>query len=411
MHGEQDNRGKPKVVFRWLWAVFFFQGMTPGFWLPAMTNILKAEGLSAWVSLVFVVPPVCAMISPLIGGALADQRVAANRLYVWSSMIGAVVLAAAFWCLDVGLHPWWFVGLLGLYSLFSGPAWGLLTTVALTHLPSGERQFPLVRLGATIGWMVAGVMTSYLLAGDTSPKVGYASAVTRMIGAILGLGMPHTPPLGRASSWKSRLGLDAFRLMKQRDHCVFFVVTALFSVPLTAFYMYAPELLKVLGDGRSTATMTIAQLTEVLAMLLVGRVMMRYRVKTVLLWALGLSVLRFGMSAYAGASGSIAWHIGGIALHGMCYTFYFITAQVFLDRRVDPGMKGQAQGLLSLVSGGLGPLLGALVCGWLRNRLVDVNGNGWMEFWAVLAGMIAVCFGIFLIFYKGLGKRGAAEAT
>jgi MFS family permease len=155
--------------------------------------------------------------------------------------------------------------------------------------------------------------------------------------------------------------------------------------------------------------MTIAQLTEVLAMLLVGRVMMRYRVKTVLLWALGLSVLRFGMSAYAGASGSIAWHIGGIALHGMCYTFYFITAQVFLDRRVDPGMKGQAQGLLSLVSGGLGPLLGALVCGWLRNHLVDANGNGWMDFWAVLAGMIAVCFGIFLIFYKGLGKRSPTE--
>jgi len=408
VHGERENGGKPKVVFGWLWVVFFFQGMTPGFWLPAMTNILRAEGLSAWVSLVFVVPPVCAMISPLIGGALADQRIAANRLYIWSSMIGAGILAAAFWCLDVGLHPWWFVILLGVYSLFSGPAWGLLATVALTHLPSGERQFPLVRLGATLGWMVAGVMTSYLLSGDTSPKVGYASAVTRMMGAFMGFGMPHTPPLGVASSWKSRLGLDAFRLMKQRDHGVFFVVTALFSVPLTAFYMYAPELLKVLGDGRPTATMTIAQLTEVLAMLLVGRVLLRHRMKTVLLWALGLSAVRFGMSAYAGASGLIAWHIGGIALHGMCYTFYFITAQVFLDRRVDPGMRGQAQGLLSLVSGGFGPLVGALVCGWLRDYLVDAQGQGWQDFWGVLACMIAVCFLMFLIFYQGSCKQRSA---
>ena len=110
--------------------------------------------------------------------------------------------------------------------------------------------------------------------------------------------------------------------------------------------------------------MTIAQISEVVAMLLVGWVMTHMKVKVVLSWALGLSALRFLMSGYAGASGLIDWHIAGIALHGMCYTFYFITAQVFLDRRVEPGLKGQAQGLLSLVSSGLGPLVGALVCGW-----------------------------------------------
>jgi nucleoside transporter len=400
---------RPKV-FMWLWIVFFFQGMTPGFWLPALTNILKAQGLSSWVALVFVVPPVCAIVSPLIGGALADQRIAANRLYVWTSIVGAVVLFAAFACLNARMHPAFFVSLLGLYSLVSGPAWGLLSTIALTHLSKGEQQFPLVRLGATIGWMLAGVMTSYVLKADTSPVVGFASSITRLLGGLLGLMLPHTPPLGNGNSWKSRLGLDAFQLMKHRDHCVFFVVTALFSVPLSAFYMYAPELLKVLGDNKSTATMTIAQFTEVLGMLLVGRVMTKFRVKVVLLWALGLSVIRFALSGYAGASGLIGWHVAGIALHGMCYTFYFITAQVFLDRRVDPGLRGQAQGLLVLVSGGLGPLLGAVVCGWLRNHLVTADGQGWMEFWGVLAGMIAVCFGIFLQFYKGLGREKGEAA-
>ena len=409
VQGGQEIRCKPRAVFKWMWIVFFFQGMTPGFWLPALTNILEARGLSGWVALVFVVPPLCAAISPLIGGALADQRVAADRLYVGSSMIGAGLLLAAFGCLDAGLHPWYFVVLLGFYSLFSAPAWGLLTTIALTHLPEGERQFPLVRMGATVGWIVAGGMTSYLLHGDVSPKVGYASAAARLIGAVCGFMLPHTPPLGKASSWQSRLGLDAFQLMKQRDHCVFFVVTALFSVPLSAFYMYAPELLKVLGDQHSTATMTIAQFSEVAAMFLVGRVMLRFRVKTVLLWALGLSALRFGMSAYAGAQGLISWHIGGIALHGMCYTFYFITAQVFLDRRVDPGLKGQAQGLLALVSAGLGPLVGALLCGWLRTYCVTADGRGWMDFWAILSGIIGVCFTIFLFCYKGLRRRAEAD--
>ena len=393
------------MVFAVLWVVFFFHGMTPGFWLPALTNILRARGLGDWVAAVFVVPPVCALISPLIGGALADQRVAADRLYAWSSLISVVMLVAAFGSLDAGWHPAWFVGLLGMYSLFSGPSWGLLATISLTHLTHGERQFPLVRVGATLGWVAGGLMTSYLLHADTSPVAGYASAVARLLTVGVALLLPHTPPLGGGTSWKSRLGLDAFKLLKQRDQGVFFVVTALFSIPLAAFYMYGPEFLKVLGDPHPTGTMTTAQALEVASMFLIGPVMTRYRVKTVLLWALGLSVLRFAMSAHAGVTGSISWHIAGIALHGVCYTFYFITAQVFLDRRVDPGMKGQAQGLLAMVSGGAGPLLGALFCGWLRQQCVTADGHGWSSFWTILAVMIAGCWMIFALCYRGRGRQ------
>ena len=400
-------RSDPKVIFTVLWVVFFFQGMTPGFWVPALTNILRARGLGDWVPAVFVVPPICALISPLIGGALADQRVAADRLLAWSSVICSVVLVAAFACLDAGWHPAWFVGLLGLSSLFSGPTWGLLATISLTGLAHGERQFPLVRVGATLGWVGAGLMTSYVLHADSSPLAGYAAGFTRLLAGGLAFLLPHTPPLGRSTSWQSRLGLDAFSLMKQRDHCVFFVVTALFSIPLSAFYMYAPEFLSVLGDPHPTGTMTVAQILEVAGMLLLGSVMTRFRVKTVLLWALGLSVVRFGMSANAGISGAISWHIAGLALHGLCYTFYFITAQVFLDRRVDPGLKGQAQGLLAMVSGGLGPLIGALVCGWLRNECVTADGQGWTLFWGILAAMIAGCFAIFAVFYHGRGAQRA----
>lgn len=399
------NSQSPRAVFGWLWLVFFLQGMTLGFWLPALTNILKAEGLSAWVAISFLVQPFSALVSPLIGGALADQRVAANRLLCWSTFISAGAILAAFAALDARWNPWWFVGFLGLYSVFSGPTWGFLATISLTHLPQGEHQFPRVRLGATLGWMVAGVLTSYAFHADTTPVAGYAAAAVRLLGGGASLMLPHTPPLGFGKSWKSRLGFDAFSLMKQRDHLVFFVVTTLFSIPLTAFYMFAPEMLAVLGDRHSTATMTIAQVSEIVAMLLVGTVMLRFRVKTVLLWALGLSVVRFAMSAYAGVSGVVGWHIGGIALHGMCYTFYFITAQVFLDRRVEPGIRGQAQGLLSLVSSGVGPLLGAVVCGALRTQCIAADGSGWGAFWGILAGMIALCFVGFAVFYRGLGVK------
>ncbi len=372
--------------------------------MPALTNILTARGLSEWVTLAFVVPPLCALVSPLVGGALADQRFSANRLFVWSSFLASAALLAAFAVLEAGWNPWCFVVLLGMYSLFSGPSWGLLTTISMSHLEHGERKFPLVRVGATLGWVAAGLMTSFVLLADTSPVAGYASSVSRLASGLVGFMLPHTPPLGSGETWRSRIGLDAFKLLQQHDHRVFFGVTALFSIPLAAFYIYAPELLKVLGDAKPTATMTIAQITEIVAMLVVGSVMTKFSVKTVLLWALGLSALRFGMSAWAGASGLVGWHIGGIALHGMCYTFYFITAQVFMDRRVDPGMRGQAQGLLALVTSGLGPLVGAVVCGALRNHLVGNGLEGWASFWGVLSGMIAVCFIIFAMCYRGLGR-------
>lgn len=407
-HGSGD-RSESKSVFRWLWIVFFLQGMAPGFWMPALTNILKARGLESWVAMVFVVPPLCALISPLIGGALADQRIAANRLYAATSLLGAISLGIAFATLGAEWNPWWFVVFLGLYSLFSGPAWGLLTTVALTHLADGERRFPLVRLGATLGWMAGGLITSFVLQADTSPLAGGISAGVRLLATVAALMMPHTPPLGRGTSWQSRLGLDAFQLMKHRDHLVFFTVTTLYSIPLTAFYMYAPELLKVLGDTRPTGTMAVAQLTEVVAMLLVGSVIVRYSVKAVLLWSLGLSALRFGLSAWAGYNGMIGWHIAGIALHGVCYTFYFITAQIFMDRRVNPGLRGQAQGLLSLVTSGLGPLIGAMVCGALRQSLVRDGVHGWEQFWGTLAAIIAVCFAGFALFYRGLPKPQPQE--
>lgn len=395
-------------MFGALWVAFFFHGMTAGVWVPSLTNIFGKMGLLDWVAYAFMVPPLCALISPLIGGALADQRVAANRLFAWSGFAGAVFLYAAFQSLEAGWHPKWFIIFLSLYSLISGPMWSLLATVSMMHLRHPEREYPLVRMAATIGWVVGGVTASYGFRVDASPAAGNLATVARVMTGLAGLALPFTVPLGKGSSWKSLLGFDAFSLMKQRDHLVFFVVTTLFSIPLAAFYMYAPEQLRWLGNPRPTATMAVAQVSEVVAMCFVGLVMSRFRIKTVLLWAMGLSVARYGMSAYAGGVGGEIWHVMGVALHGVCYTFYFITAQVFLDRRVEAGLRGQAQGLLAFATNGVGTCLGAWICSWLRRVLVDGEGRGWQEFWGVLAVMIAVCFLAFALFYKGRRVENSA---
>ena len=335
---------------------------------------------------------------------MADQRFAAEVVYRWLSLASAILLTLAFLSLDLGLHPLWFMVLLGMHALVSGPTWGLLATISMNGLGEPERKFPLVRLGGTLGWIAGGLVTSYLLHADASPVSGYAGSCARLAIVALAFLLPHTPPLGVVRNWRSRLGFDAFRLLRERDHLVFFGVTCLYSIPIAAFYIYGPEFLKVMGDPRPTGTMTVAQVLEIGCMIGLGSLLARYSVKTVLMWALGLSVLRFAMSAQAGVSGQILWHVGGLALHGVCYTLYFVTAQIFIDRRVDPGLRAQAQGLLMVVTAGVGSLIGTWFCGQLRGGLVQENGEGWVAFWAILSAMIAVCTLMFAIFYRGLGK-------
>jgi len=390
-----------KGVFARLWVLSFFHGMAPGFWVPSLTNVLKAEGLEGWVAAVFAVAPICSLFSPLIGGALADERIAAQKLMGWSSLLGAVAIFLAFGALDIGLHPWWFIAGIALYATVSGPTWGLLATISLANLDDGEKRYPLVRLGATLGWMAAGFLTSYALDADSSLVVGYGAAGARIFAGIISFGVPDTPPLGQGKSWRSAMGFGAFSLFRHRDHAVLFAVTGLFSVPLVAFYMYSTEMFQMLGNKTPTATMTVGQWSEIAAMPLLGMLMVRFRLKTLLMWGLGLSVLRYGLSGYAGLTGIVAWHVAGVALHGVCYTIYFVTAQVYLDRRVDPSMRGQAQGLFGLMTSGIGPLVGALFCAWLRAVCVDETGAGWQTFWWTLAGIIAVCWLAFGLFYRG----------
>jgi len=386
-----------------LWEAFFLYGMSPGFYTTALSNVVHAHGLSdEWVARAFLATPLAAMISPVIFAAMADNRFAGQKLYGWISLLSAVPLAAAFYALDHGARPELFVLLLIVSSIVSAPMSSMLTGIAMAHMHSGERDFPRVRLGGTLGWMLAGFLLSYALHADRSAMAGYAGAVTRVIGGLAAFRLPATPPAGNSRSLRTLLGFDAWKLLRERDHLVFFGITALLSAPLAAFYMHAPRHLETLGDNHAAATMTLGQFSEIAAMLVLPVFMLRFRVKTMLMAALLLSTLRFLLFAVAGETHSPGWLWGGIALHGMCYTFYFITAQLFLDRRVPLGVRNQAQGLLSLVSSGLGALVGTFSARGLLALAMSESHGGWTTYWLAQAGCIALCIPLLGFFYRGL---------
>ena len=396
------SRTAPAVISG-LWIAFFLWGMAPGYYTPALPNIIRAKGLgSEWLSLAFLAGPVASMVSPLIVGALADNRFSAQRVVGCIGILSSCFLASAFSVLDRNGPPALFIALLACSSIVAAPMASMLATIAMAHLRSGEEEFPIVRLGGTLGWMAAGYITSFVIFADASPTAGYAAAITRCLCGISSFFLPNTPPLGSSRSLRTLLGLDAFRLLKERDHLVFFSVTMLLSIPLAAFFMHTPIHLLALGNDKPTATMTIGQISEIAAMLLMSVVMNRFRVKTVLMFALGLSALRYAFFALAGVSGASAWLIAGIALHGLCYTLYFITGQLFLDRRVDPGMRTQAQGLLSLASNGVGSLIGTILAVRLHDFTVGAHHGGWSAYWGIQCACIAICIPILAVFYQGV---------
>jgi nucleoside transporter len=385
-----------------LGLMFFLLGMSPGFYIPVLTNLLMSKGFgSDVVQWAWLAAPVAAMLSPVCVGALADNRFAAQKMLGWIGLLSAVLLGAAFLSLQLELPPWVFVSLMFVGAIVSAPMWSMLSSISMAHLKCGPREFPIVRLGGTVGWFLAGLLTSYLLGADDSVVSGYAAAAVRLLGGIVAFRLPHTPPPGHSRSLRSLMGFDSFRLLKERDHCVFFVTTMLLSIPLTAFYMWTPKHLAELGDTAVTATMALGQISEIVAMLLMASLMTKFRVKTLLMLALGLSALRYGLFAWSGASGQRTGLIIGISLHGMCYTFYFITAQLFIDRRVPHGLRSQAQGLISLFSNGIGTLLGTVLVARLYEKVVVVGDGGWMLYWSILGlGVVVITFG-FAVAYVG----------
>lgn len=385
----------------WIAVVFCLLAAAPGSWVPVLSNILVERGWDTTITWAFLIPPIAGMISPLIFGARADQRIAAEKLLGILIGGGAVFLYLAFEALEKASSPWLFLVLLMVNALISAPAWALLTTVALTNLEAEGRSFGPYRMWGTIGWVVAGLTVSALHL-DVSPEVGKLASGVRVLAGLCCLLLPHTPPMGSpAGGLRSALGLNALSILRDPNHRVYVVTTFLLSVPLSAYYMHTPIHLKELGMEGVARGMAVGQVSETGALLVMGFLIARMRLKWLYMLAIGCGVGRYALYAAGGMVPHLGWLLAGVALHGLCYTFFFETGRVFLNRRVDPGLRAQVQALLTFASFGIGTLVGTLMCGWLYDWMVGAGHGGWTGYWGLL-GVMCLVTGI----YFQIGFRG-----
>jgi nucleoside transporter len=352
---------------------------------------------------------VAAMISPFFVGMVADRFFATERILAALHLAGAVLLYAASTAETFGaLYP----ALLA-YTLCYMPTLALTNALSFHHVADPARDFPKVRVLGTVGWIAAGLVVGRLgLEASAVPLRLAAAASLAMAGYALLL--PHTPPRGTGQATvRAVLGLDALRLMKDRSFAIFVVGSFLLCIPLQFYYAFTNLFLNEIGVAEPASKMTMGQMSEIFFMLLMPWFLSRLGVKTTLLVGMLAWTTRYVLFAY-GDAGALVWMLYvGILLHGICYDFFFVTGQIYVDQRADATIRAAAQGFIAFVTLGVGMFIGA----WASGRVVEAYtlGSGvhdWRTIWLVPAGAAAGVLVLFALFFRpGVEpRRAAAEA-
>ncbi|MEJ6601966.1 MAG: nucleoside permease [Verrucomicrobiia bacterium] len=393
--------------------MMFLQFFVWGSWFTSIAVYMTANGMANLTHWPYTVNPLAAMIAPLALGLVADRFFATEKVLATLHIIGGAVL---FFVPQLTGNPTAFIWALLLYNLCYMPTLGLSNALAFHHITDQEKQFPRIRVFGTLGWIVAGLFVSFVLGramGTTAESTSaplYSAAIASIILGIFCFSLPHTPPSGRGKkiSLTAILGIDALRVLASPSFFVFLACSFLICIPLAAYYNFTQLYLGATGFTNIAGTQTIGQMSEVGFMLIMPFLFRRLGVKWMLVIGMAAWALRYGLFAL-GAPDQVTWMIlGGIALHGICYDFFFVTGQIYVDQRASDEIRGQAQGLLVLVTNGAGMLIGAQAAGAVFNHfLQDESGLSlaqWQSFWWLPGAFAVGVMIIFALFFKTENK-------
>ena len=400
-------------------AMMFLQFFIWGAWYTTIGNYMSAHGMASLTSWPYQVNPVAAIVAPFFLGLIADRYFATERVLGVLHLLGGVIMLLVPRATGA---PALFIFLLLLYNLCYMPTLGLANSLAFHNIQNQEQQFPLIRVFGTIGWIVAGLFIGFVLRRFTGSQLPdntalpiYTTGVASVLLGVYSFFLPHTPPpaAGRPVSLRSIVGVDALRELGSKPFYVFIISSMLICIPLSAYYAFAPIFARVaVYDAGTTnvvtrllpnpsSLMTLGQMSETAFMVLMPLMFVRLGVKRMLLVGMGAWVLRYALFAIAAPS-AVFWLIAfGILLHGVCYDFFFVTGQIYVDKRSSPAVRGQAQGFLVLATYGIGMWIGARIAGSVYNSFLagaaDLTLQQWSRFWvlpAVFAGAVLILFAL-----------------
>ncbi|PYF69947.1 nucleoside transporter [Pedobacter nutrimenti] len=353
-----------------------------------------------------------AIIAPFIIGLIADRYFNAEKILAVLHLIGAVLMYQMYTATNVSVFYPYVLG----YMILFMPTLALVNSVSFNQMKDPEKEFSSIRVWGTIGWIVAGLLISYVFFWDAKEAANAGllkntflmGSIASLVLGLFSLTLPKTPPKG-AGEEKVKigeiLGLDALKLLKDKNFAVFFISAILICIPLAFYYQNAHKFLSNIGVEGPTGKMAIGQISEALFLLLIPFFFKKYGFKKTILVGMLAWVIRYLLFAYGNAGNLSFMLIVGIALHGICYDFFFVSGQIYTNSKAGEKYKSSAQGLITLATYGVGMLIGFEVAGIITESYKVADGSfDWKMIWMIPSGIAAIVFLLFTLFFNDKDK-------
>lgn len=400
-------------------AMMFLEFFIWGAWFVTLgtflINNLNANG--AQTGAVFSTQSWGAIIAPFIIGLIADRYFNAEKILGVLHILGAVLLYKVY---SIGavtnVYPPAVFYYLLIYMILFMPTLALVNSISFNQMTNTEKQFPPIRVWGTIGWIVAGLAISLIFLWDSaeSVKAGLMkntfllASVASLILGIFSFTLPKTPPkVAKGSQVKVSevLGLDALKLLKDKNYLIFFIASILICIPLAFYYQYANPFLQDIGMTNPTAKMSLGQFFEIFFLLLLPFFFKKFGFKITILAGMLAWAIRYALFAYGNADNLAFMLIIGIILHGICYDFFFVSGQIYTDAKAGPKFKSAAQGLITLATYGIGMLIGFWIAGLIKDAYTVANVCNWKMVWIIPSLIALVVFILFAFAFHDKNEK------
>jgi nucleoside transporter len=394
-----------------IWGAWF---VTLGTFL---INNLQATG--AETGAVFSTQSWGAIIAPFIIGLIADRYFNAEKILGVLHLVGAVLMYQMYAATDVSVfYPYVLV-----YMILFMPTLALVNSISFNQMKDTGKEFPKVRVWGTIGWIVAGLAISFVFLWDAPESVKgglmkntfLLASVASLILGVFSFTLPKTPPTvpkGTKVKVSEILGLDALKLLKDKNFLIFFIASILICIPLAFYYQYANPFLQDIGVTNPTAKMSLGQFFEVFFLLMLPFIFKKFGFKITILAGMLAWAVRYALFAYGNADDLYFMLIIGIILHGICYDFFFVSGQIYTDAKAGPKFKSAAQGLITLATYGVGMLIGYEIAGLIADAYkTGENAFDWKMIWIIPSIIALAVFILFALFFHDKNEKPVDETV
>jgi nucleoside transporter len=391
-----------------LMTMMFLQFFIWGAWYGQMSKYLFQElgATGTQVGLAYTAFSLAMIIAPFFIGMIADRFFAAQKVLGVLNLLGAAIL---FYVIQIKDADTFFWGIL-VYCISYAPTLALANSIAMQQMVSSEKEFPPIRVMGTVAWIVVTNIIGYYSLGGSSSIFEFSMYASVALG-IFSFFLPNTPPKpAQSTSISSILGLDAFKLFKDRSFLIFVISSILICIPLSFYYAMANPSLTDSGMTNVENKMSLGQASEVIFMLLIPIAYSRWGVKWMLIVGLIAWIIRFVGFGYGDANSSEWLLYLAIVLHGVCYDFFFVTGQIYTDTKAGEKIKSSAQGLIYIATYGIGMGIGSWLSGIVADMYTVDSVKNWTSIWMVPAGIAGVVLLLFLLFFKDTRNKEVVAA-